>query len=95
MLEQRVSFSPIRTVVDWTTELGGPLNQLFDPETWKSTTFFALNEQVMQKSCRCSFMCGDLTDKETIQRVDDGLDNYKHDQFEILLYKKNRMFSRT
>ena len=46
----------------------------------------------MQKSCRCSFMCGDLTDKETIQRVDDGLDNYKHDQFEILLYKKNRMF---
>ena len=47
----------------------------------------------MQKSCRCSFMCGDLTDKETIQRVDDGLDNYKHDQFEILLDKKNRMFS--
>ena len=36
-------------------------------------------------------MYGEMTDKETIQRVDDGLDNYKHDQLEILLYKKNRM----
>lgn len=46
--------------------------------------------QVMQKSCRCSFMCGEMTDKETIQRVDECLEQYTQDQFEILLYKKNR-----
>lgn len=44
----------------------------------------------MQKSCRCSFMCGEMTDKETIQRVDECLEQYTQDQFEILLYKKNR-----
>ena len=44
----------------------------------------------MQKSCRCSFMCGEMTDKETIARVDECLDQYTQDQFEILLYKKNR-----
>ncbi|XP_057371371.1 potassium voltage-gated channel protein eag-like [Daphnia carinata] len=46
--------------------------------------------EVMQKSCRCSFMCGEMTDKETIQRVDECLEQYTQDQFEILLYKKNR-----
>ena len=35
-------------------------------------------------------MCGDMTDKETIQRVDECLEQYTQDQFEILLYKKNR-----
>ena len=49
-----------------------------------------MNLQVMQKSCRCSFMCGEMTDKETIQRVDECLEQYTQDQFEILLYKKNR-----
>ena len=44
----------------------------------------------MQKSCRCSFMCGEMTDKETIERVDECLESYTQDQFEILLYKKNR-----
>ena len=43
----------------------------------------------MQKSCRCSFMYGELTDKETIARIDECLENQLHDQFEILLYKKN------
>jgi len=45
--------------------------------------------QVMQKSCRCTFMYGELTDKETIARIDECLENQIHDQFEILLYKKN------
>lgn len=43
----------------------------------------------MQKSCRCTFMYGELTDKETISRIDMVLENQLHDQFEILLYKKN------
>ena len=46
--------------------------------------------QVMQKSCRCAFMFGELTDKETIARIDEILENHYQDQFEILLYKKNR-----
>ncbi|GLV37370.1 ether a go-go [Carabus blaptoides fortunei] len=45
--------------------------------------------EVMQKSCRCAFMFGELTDKETIARVDRVLEQQQHDQFEILLYKKN------
>ncbi|GAB6032218.1 hypothetical protein CHUAL_010860 [Chamberlinius hualienensis] len=46
--------------------------------------------EVMQKSCRCSFMYGELTDKATIARVDACLEYQKQDQFEILLYKKNK-----
>jgi potassium voltage-gated channel Eag-related subfamily H member 5 len=34
-------------------------------------------------------MYGELTDKETIARVDECLDKQLSDQFEILLYKKN------
>ncbi|BET01413.1 PAC [Nesidiocoris tenuis] len=45
--------------------------------------------EVMQKSCRCTFMYGELTDKETIARIDECLESQLHDQFEILLYKKN------
>lgn len=45
--------------------------------------------QVMQKSCRCGFMYGELTDKETIARIEECLEGQIHDQFEILLYKKN------
>jgi len=44
----------------------------------------------MQKSVRCSFMYGELTDKDTITRVEQCLENQQQDQFEILLYKKNR-----
>lgn len=47
----------------------------------------------MQKSCRCGFMYGDLTDKETIARIEDCLEGQIHDQFEILLYKKNSKFA--
>lgn len=50
--------------------------------------------QVMQKSCRCTFMYGELTDKETITRIDMVLENQLHDQFEILLYKKNSKATR-
>ncbi|XP_072385478.1 potassium voltage-gated channel protein eag isoform X1 [Diabrotica undecimpunctata] len=46
--------------------------------------------EVMQKSCRCAFMFGELTDKETISRVDHVLEHQLYDQFEILLYKKNK-----
>ncbi|VVC29369.1 RmlC-like jelly roll fold,PAS-associated, C-terminal,Potassium channel, voltage-dependent [Cinara cedri] len=46
--------------------------------------------EVMQKSCRCSFMYGDLTDMETKARIDEALESHFNDQFEILLYKKNK-----
>ncbi|XP_051156319.1 potassium voltage-gated channel protein eag isoform X2 [Leptopilina boulardi] len=46
--------------------------------------------EVMQKSCRCGFMYGELTDKETITRIDECLDGQIADQFEVLLYKKNK-----
>ncbi|XP_023246460.1 potassium voltage-gated channel protein eag [Copidosoma floridanum] len=46
--------------------------------------------EVMQKSCRCSFMYGELTDKETIARIEECLEGQICDQFEILLYKKNK-----
>lgn len=34
-------------------------------------------------------MFGELTDKDTIGRIDNVLERQEHDQFEILLYKKN------
>ncbi|XP_038212885.1 potassium voltage-gated channel protein eag-like [Zerene cesonia] len=46
--------------------------------------------EVMQKSCRCTWMYGELTEKEAVERVDRALDHHLTDQFEILLYKKNR-----
>ena len=51
--------------------------------------FFSLFPQVMQKSCRCSFMYGELTDKETITRLEQSLEQQTLDQVEILIYKKN------
>ncbi|XP_059222577.1 potassium voltage-gated channel protein eag-like isoform X2 [Stomoxys calcitrans] len=47
--------------------------------------------EVMQKSCRCGFMYGELTDKETVARLEYTLENQQQDQFEILLYKKNNL----
>lgn len=44
----------------------------------------------MQKSCRCSFMYGEMTDKATITKIEQALDNHSMEQFEILLYKKTR-----
>ncbi|GBP22330.1 Potassium voltage-gated channel protein eag [Eumeta japonica] len=44
--------------------------------------------EVMQKSCRCTFMHGELTDKETAEAWS-ALDHHLTDHLEILLYKKN------
>lgn len=41
------------------------------------------------KYYRCGFMYGELTDKETVARLEFSLENQQQDQFEILLYKKN------
>ncbi|EDS36894.1 voltage and ligand gated potassium channel [Culex quinquefasciatus] len=46
--------------------------------------------EVMQKSCRCGFMYGELTEKDTVTRVECALEHQQHDQFEVLLYKKNK-----
>lgn len=40
--------------------------------------------------CSCTWMYGELTEKEAVERVDRALDHHLADQFEILLYKKNR-----
>uniref|UniRef100_A0A8C2T867 Potassium voltage-gated channel subfamily H member 1 n=1 Tax=Coturnix japonica TaxID=93934 RepID=A0A8C2T867_COTJA len=45
--------------------------------------------EVMQKSSTCSFMYGELTDKDTIDKVRQTFDNYEMNSFEILMYKKN------
>ncbi|XP_037970201.2 potassium voltage-gated channel protein eag isoform X1 [Plutella xylostella] len=45
--------------------------------------------EVMQKSCRCTWMHGELTDATTAERVERALDHHLADQLEILLYKKN------
>lgn len=45
--------------------------------------------EVMQRSCNCSFMYGEQTDKETIKKTDTALENYQVEQVEIRLYKKN------
>ncbi|KAK1171253.1 potassium voltage-gated channel subfamily H member 1-like isoform X4 [Acipenser oxyrinchus oxyrinchus] len=47
--------------------------------------------EVMQKSSTCSFMYGELTDKETSAKVRQTFENYEMNSFEILMYKKNRM----
>ncbi|XP_023652148.2 potassium voltage-gated channel subfamily H member 1a isoform X1 [Paramormyrops kingsleyae] len=46
--------------------------------------------EVMQKSSTCSFMYGELTDKETTEKVRLTFENYEMNSFEILMYKKNR-----
>ncbi|KAM9212550.1 voltage-gated delayed rectifier potassium channel KCNH1 isoform 2-T2 [Dugong dugon] len=46
--------------------------------------------EVMQKSSTCSFMYGELTDKDTTEKVRQTFENYEMNSFEILMYKKNR-----
>ncbi|KAM4607052.1 potassium voltage-gated channel subfamily H member 1a [Polymixia lowei] len=46
--------------------------------------------EVMQKSSTCSFMYGELTDKDTSEKVRLTFENYEMNSFEILMYKKNR-----
>lgn len=40
-------------------------------------------------SVYCSFMYGELTDKDTIDKVRQTFENYEMNSFEILMYKKN------
>lgn len=46
----------------------------------------------MQKSATCRFMYGELTDKDTVTKVEDALDRQDQVQVEILLYKKNSSY---
>ncbi|XP_029283659.1 potassium voltage-gated channel subfamily H member 1-like [Cottoperca gobio] len=45
----------------------------------------------MQKSSTCSFMYGELTDKDMTEKVRQTFESYEMNSFEILMYKKNRM----
>lgn len=38
----------------------------------------------------CSFMYGELTDKDMAEKVRQTFENYEMNSFEILMYKKNR-----
>lgn len=40
--------------------------------------------------CFHSFMYGELTDKDTTEKVRQTFENYEMNSFEILMYKKNR-----
>lgn len=40
----------------------------------------------------CSFMYGELTDKEMSEKVRQTFENYEMNSFEILMYKKNREY---
>lgn len=44
---------------------------------------------VIHRSSTFNFMFGELTDKDTIRRVEEALDKQTSEQFEILIYKKN------
>ncbi|GAU95370.1 hypothetical protein RvY_06999 [Ramazzottius varieornatus] len=64
------------------------------PIIYCSETFCKLTgfnrADVMQKSCMCSFMHGELTDVTSIERVKFSLEKQHPVQLEILLYKKNK-----
>uniref|UniRef100_A0A8B9J723 Potassium voltage-gated channel, subfamily H (eag-related), member 1b n=1 Tax=Astyanax mexicanus TaxID=7994 RepID=A0A8B9J723_ASTMX len=51
--------------------------------------------EVMQKSSTCSFMYGELTDKEMGEKVRQTFENYEMNSFEILMYKKNPLLYAT
>ena len=41
-----------------------------------------------------SFMYGELTDKDTVEKVRQTFENYEMNSFEILMYKKNSEYPR-
>lgn len=43
----------------------------------------------MQKGCVCAFMWGELTNRDTMKRLEETLENQEQEQFEVLLYRKN------
>lgn len=60
-----------------------------------SLVLFSISSHVflfIRFCCRCVFMYGELTDKETISRLEYTLENQQQDQFEVLLYKKNSKY---
>ncbi|KAK2169650.1 hypothetical protein LSH36_8g09042 [Paralvinella palmiformis] len=51
--------------------------------------------EVMQKPSNCCFMYGELTNKDTVAKIEKGFEEQEQEQVEILLYKKNsKSFSR-
>ncbi|VDP00622.1 unnamed protein product [Soboliphyme baturini] len=44
----------------------------------------------MHRSCSCSFMYGDQTKHETIKQIYEALNNYRTEQVEVQLYRKNK-----
>lgn len=67
---------------------------MYRSQVYCSETFCKISgynrAEVMQKSCRCTFMYGEMTDKTTIAYLEQCLDAHSLEQFEILLYKKTR-----
>ncbi len=47
----------------------------------------------MNKSSTCNFMYGELTTVDTQAKIRDALENCHIEQVEVLLYKKNSMFT--
>lgn len=54
--------------------------------------FLISNHSFSCLHCRCVFMYGELTDKDTITRLEKVLEEQQQDQFEMLLYKKNSKY---
>ncbi|XP_071335251.1 potassium voltage-gated channel subfamily H member 5a [Trachinotus anak] len=46
--------------------------------------------EVMHRSSTCNFMYGDLTDRNTIDKIRQTFNNYESNFYEVLLYTKNR-----
>lgn len=53
-------------------------------KTWKGPCIFNIFPIVFY-----SFMYGELTDKDTTEKVRQTFENYEMNSFEILMYKKN------
>lgn len=56
------------------------LTQYFNRDSWLFTPLCP----------SLSFLYGELTDKETCEKVRQTFENYEMNSFEILMYKKNR-----
>lgn len=52
-----------------------------------------LRTDLMNKSATCGFMYGELTSADTQSKIRDALGNCHIEQVEVLLYKKNSLFS--
>lgn len=48
-----------------------------------------LKVDLLHRGAVCSFMHGELTDKDTVKRLSDALDSQTPEHAELLLYKKN------